>query len=122
MGGKKAFNRNLARAAWGCLLIWWGVVILVNPFTIGIGAIGTGIILLGLNAFRWLRGYPPRGSTTQFGLMAILWGFLDQARSMLALPSGLSLALLLMVGGFSVLITPLFTRPKFNKVERAGDV
>jgi hypothetical protein len=122
MGGKKAFNRNLARAAWGSLLIWWGVVLIVNPLTMGIGAMGTGVILLGLNAFRWLKGYPTRGGTTQFGLMVILWGLLDQARYMLALPSGFSLALLLIVGGFSVLITPLFTRPKFRHVERTGDV
>ena len=122
MGGKKTFNRNLARAAWGCLLIWWGVVIIVNPFTIGTGAIGTGIILLSLNVFRWLKGYPTRGSTTQLGLMALLWGLLDQARHILDLPSGISFALLLVVSGISVLITPLFTRPKFNKLEHTGDV
>lgn len=122
MGGKKAFNRNLARMAWGFLLIWWGVVIIVNPFTIGIGTIGTGIILLSLNAFRWLRGYPTRESTTQLGLMILLWGLLDQARYMLALPSGISFALLLMVSGLSALITPFFARPKMNKMEYAGEV
>jgi hypothetical protein len=122
MGGKKAFNRNLARAAWGFLLIWWGVVIIVNPLTIGIGAIGTGIILLGLNTIRWLKGIPTRVGTTQFGLIAILWGALDQARHMLALPSGMSFALLLVVSGLSVLITPLFSRPKFRNVGRTGDV
>lgn len=122
MGGKKVFNRNLARAAWGFLLIWWGVVIIVNPFTIGIGAIGTGIILLSLNAFRWLRGYPTRGSTTQLGLMTLLWGLLEQARYMLALPSGISFALLLVVSGLSVLITPFFVRPNINKMQHAGDV
>ena len=122
MGGKKAFNRNLARAAWGSLLIWWGVVIIVDPFTIGIGAIGTGIILLGLNFFRWLKGYTTRASTTQLGLIVLLWGILDQARHMLDLPSGISFALLLMVSGISVLITPLFTRHKFNKMEHTSDV
>ena len=122
MGSKKAFNRNLARAAWGSLLIWWGVVIMVDPLTIGSGAIGTGIILVSLNAFRWLKSYPTRGSTTQLGLMALLWGILDQARHMLALPSGISFALLLVVSGLSVLITPLFTRRRFNKIEHAGDV
>jgi hypothetical protein len=122
MGGKKAFNRNLARAAWGSLLIWWGVVIIVNPFTIGIGAMGTGIVLLGINVFRWRKGYPTRGSTTQLGLMTLLWGLLDQGRHMLALPSGISFALLLVVSGLSVLITPMFIRPKFNKMEHAGDV
>jgi hypothetical protein len=122
MAGKKAFNRNLARVAWGILLIWWGVVIMVNPLTIGIGAAGTGVVLLSINGLRWLKGMPTRVSTTQIGLIAILWGILDQARHMLALPSGLSFALLLVVSGLSVLITPLFPRPKFHNVERTGDV
>lgn len=122
MGGKKAFNRNLTRTAWGSLLIWWGVVIIVNPFTIGIGSIGTGFILLGLNTLRWLKGIPTRVSTTQIGLIAILWGTLDQARHMLGLPSGFSFALLLVVSGISVLMTPIFTRPKHRNVESTGDV
>ncbi len=122
MGTKKTINRFLARLAWGLLLIWWGVVIMIDPLTIGIGAMGTGMILLGINAFRWLKGMPTRERTTQIGLIALVWGALDQARYMLGLSAGLSLALLLVVTGLAVLTAPLLARRKLRHVESSGDV
>ncbi len=122
MGGKKTLNRRLARLAWGALLIWWGVVLIIEPITIGIGVVGTGLILLGVNAIRSLRGISPRHRTTLIGFIAVLWGALDQARYMLALPSGLSFALLLVVSGLTVLLSPLLTRPRLRNANRAGDV
>ncbi len=122
MGAKKSINRLLARVAWGSLLIWWGVVIMIDPLTIGIGAMGTGMILLGINAFRWLKGIPTRERTTQIGLIALLWGALDQARYMLGLPAGLSFALLLVVYGLAVLAAPLLARRKLCNAENSGDV
>lgn len=122
MGSKKTINRHLARAAWGLLLIWWGVVIMIDPLTISIGAMGTGVILLGINAFRWLKGIPTRARTTQIGLIALVWGTLDQARIMLGLPGGLSFALLLVVNGLAVLAAPLLARRKVHPVESSGDV
>lgn len=122
MDDKKRFNHTLATMALGTLLIWWGVVIVVDPFTIAIGAIGTGLILLGVNAIRSLKGIPIKNSNNAVGSMAIAWGVLDQARYMLGLSPWLSLALLLFVVGFTYLLAPLFSRPKLDAGGRTGDV
>jgi len=122
MDDKKRFNHQLATMAWGTLLIWWGVVIVVDPFTIAIGAIGTGLILLGVNAIRSLKGIPIKNSNNAVGIMAIAWGVLDQARHMLGLSPWLSLALLLFVVGFAYLLTPLLSRRELHTGDRTGDV
>ncbi len=77
MENAQTFNRNLATIGNGLLLIWWGIVIIVPPLTIGMGAVGTGLILLAINAVRWLNGIPTRGSTTTLGIIALAWGLLD---------------------------------------------
>ncbi len=122
MDEKKRFNHTLATMAWGVLLIWWGVVIAVDPFTIAIGAIGTGLILLGVNAIRSLNGIPIKNSNYTVGAMAIAWGVLDQARHMLGLSPWLSVALLLFVIGFAYLLTPLLSRPRLDTGGHPGDV
>lgn len=122
MEDQKRFNHRLATMAWGALLIWWGVVIAVGPFTLAIGAIGTGLILLGVNAIRALKGIPIRNSNNWVGGIAIAWGALDQVRHMLALSPWLSLALLLIVVGFANLLSPLFARSKLGAGDQAGDV
>ncbi len=122
MDHKKKFNHTLATMAWGVLLIWWGVVIAIDPFTIAIGAIGTGFILLGVNAIRSLKGIPIKNSNTSVGIMAISWGVLDQARYLLGLSPWLSVALLLFVIGIANLLTPLFSRPRLNPGDQPGDV
>ena len=119
---KKAFNHRLATMAWGGLLIWWGVVIAVDPFTIAIGAIGTGLILLGVNAIRTWRGIPIKNDNNVLGAIAIVWGVLDQARHLLGLSPWLSLALLLFVVGFAYLLVPLLARPKPDTGDQPGDV
>ncbi len=122
MDDKKRFNHTLATMAWGTLLIWWGVVIAVDPFTIAIGAIGTGVILLGVNAIRARNSIPIKNSNNAVGSIAIAWGVLDQARHILGLSPWLSVALLLFVVGFAYLLAPLFSRPKLNPGEHPGDV
>jgi hypothetical protein len=107
----KMLNHQFATLAWGALLIWWGIVIMVNPLTIGMGAIGTGLILLGVNAARSLKGIPARHSTTVVGVIALAWGALDQARFMLGWPAGVSFAMMLIVVGL-VNVAGLLMRPK----------
>ncbi len=118
----KRFNHRLATMAWGLLLIWWGIVIVVDPFTIAIGAIGTGLILLGVNAVRSQKGIPITNSNNSVGIIAIIWGVLDQARHMLGLSPWLSLALILFVVGFAYLLTPLLRRTNLNAGEHPNDV
>ncbi len=122
MDDKKRFNHSLATMAWGTLLIWWGVVIAVDSFTIAIGAIGTGLILLGVNAIRSFNHIPIKNSNNTVGIMAIAWGVLDQTRYLLGLSPWLSLALLLFVIGFAYLLTPLLTRPRLDAFDHPGEV
>jgi hypothetical protein len=77
MDRKKTENRIIATAGWGLLLIWWGVCFAVGPITIGMSAIGTGLILLGANTVRLIRDIPRVGSTTVVGVVALVWGSLD---------------------------------------------
>jgi hypothetical protein len=112
MSSLKNFNHTTAAIGWGALFIWWGIVILFKPLTIGMGAIGTGLILLGVNAARLHKGIPDKGSTTTTGLIALAWGVLDQARLMLSLNGGVSLAGLLIIIGIVVFLMPLLARPK----------
>jgi len=108
MANAKTLNHNFATIGNGALLIWWGIVIMFDPLTIGMGAIGTGLILLGLNMARVLNGIPTRRSTTVFGIIALVWGILDTVFT----PSfELSFALMLIVIGL-VRIGALLTHSK----------
>lgn len=107
MENKANLNHVLATVGNGALLIWWGVAILIDPITIGITAIGTGLICLAVNAVRMLVGIPPKRSTTVFGLIALVWGTLDQA---FMLSFGLSFAVLMIVIGCVVALSPLLSR------------
>ena len=108
MENTKSLNHNFATIGNGALLIWWGIVIMVDPLTIGMGAIGTGLIMLGVNAARSLNGIPLKGSTTVVGIIALVWGMLDTVLD----PSfELSFAIMLIVIG-AVRIASLLTGPK----------
>jgi hypothetical protein len=104
----KALNRNFAIIGWGALLVWWGISFLVGPITIGMSAMGTGLILLGVNAARLLNGIPTNHSTTVWGVIALVWGALDH---FLALSFESSFAAFLIVCGV-VVLTSLLARPK----------
>ncbi len=108
MNNTQAMNRNYATVGWGALLIWWGIVIVIDPLTLGMGAIGTGVILLAVSAARLVKGIPAKGSTIALGVVALVWGILDQA---LALRFGPSFATLLIVIGV-VMIASLLTQLK----------
>jgi len=112
MSGLKEINHTFAAVGWGLLFIWWGIVILIDPLTIGMGAIGTGLILLGVNAARHLKGIPERESTTIYGIMFLAWGVIDQARRMLGLNEGVSWAAILIVIGVVAFLLPLLRQPK----------
>ncbi len=73
-------------AAWGALCMWWGITFLFTSLPPGTGAIGTGLILLGLNAARWLNGSVTNGVTITVGVLALVLGGLDLADSALRLP------------------------------------
>ncbi len=77
MDNAKTLNHTIATIGWGALFVWWGISILIGPITIGMSAIGTGLILLGVNAARSLKGIPLKNSNGPVAIVAIVWGVLD---------------------------------------------
>jgi len=93
------------------LLILWGITILFDFVPAGIGLLGTGLILLGLNGVRSLNGIPTRADTNVLGILALVWGSLELADVYLDLPFELSdwaiFAILLIVLGAILLARSL---------------
>ena len=97
-------NISLEAVAWGALLVWWGVTELIPGLPKGTGALGVGLILLGVNAVRRLSGAPISVFSTILGVLALLWGGLDLAASLLSLPFEMpTVAILLIVLGAMLL-------------------
>ncbi len=73
---KKSLNKTLENAAWGLFLIMLGCLWLVPEDMIPEDAwlLGAGIILLGLNGIRYLKGIRPSGFTIFLGLIGVLLG------------------------------------------------
>jgi hypothetical protein len=104
MDNTRTLNRNFEAITWGAILIWWGVTELVVSLPHGVGAIGIGLILLGLNLARSLNGIPNRGFTTTVGILALVLGVLELASSVLHLSFDLPIfSILLIVLGLVVL-------------------
>jgi len=97
MNATQTQNRNFEAIAWGALLIWWGITELVKGLPVGIGAIGIGLILLGLNAARSLNGIPASGFSTTLGVLALVWGGLELAGAILRLPFELPVFAILLI-------------------------
>jgi hypothetical protein len=94
---------NLDTIAWGAFFIWWGITELLGSLPEGVGAIGVGLILLGLNMVRSMKGIPGSGFTTILGILALVWGGLELVGVALSLPFELSIfAILLIVLGVSL--------------------
>jgi hypothetical protein len=100
MDNKEKTNHVIATAGWGLLLIWWGVCFAIGPITIGMSAIGTGLILLGANTIRLILGIPRVTSTTVVGVVALVWGSLDRGFRLSF--DALLAALLIVIGGIMI--------------------
>jgi hypothetical protein len=100
MNAKRTSNRSLEVAAWGAFFIWWGVTELFPALPEGTGALGIGLILIGLNVARSLTGQATSGFTTVLGVLALVWGALELAGPILRLPFEIPVfAILLIVLG-----------------------
>ena len=107
-------NETLEAVAWGVLLVWWGVTEMFSFLPAGTGAIGVGVILLGLNLVRSLNGVPVRVWSTMLGILALVWGGLDLAGSLLRPPLEMpTFGILLVVLGVMLLARELIR----NKTE-----
>lgn len=104
MDQQQALNRRLESIGWGAFFVWWGMTELFQSLPDGIGAIGIGLILLGLNAARSRNGLPTSGFTTTLGILALVLGGLELAQLVLDLPIELPVfAILLIVLGMIIL-------------------
>jgi hypothetical protein len=114
---RAALNKRLETMAWGAFLILLGGFMFVPDEIIrgGWWSIGIGVIMLGLNAARYLNGLRMSGFTTFLGILSLIGGALEV--------SGLydvDGAILLIVLGAYLLLKPYFDRRQlFGKAEEA---
>lgn len=107
MDNTRTLNRDFQMIAWGLVFIWWGIAELFK-FPDGVALVGIGLILLGLNVARSLNGIPTNGFSITLGILALVWGGLELAGSVLLLPFELPVfAILLIVLGVILLAREL---------------
>lgn len=103
-------KRDLGAFAWGAFFIWWGITELFPSLPAGTGALGIGLILLGLNAARHYSGVPTSRFSITLGILAIVGGGLELAGVLLNLPFEIPVfAILLIVLGV------VFLSPELSK-------
>ena len=111
-------NRDLETLAWGMLFIWcgtwWGILEPGQYLPAGTGAVGIGLILLGVNVVRALKGISINLCSTTIGMLFLILGGLKLARLYSHLPSfELSVCgIFLIVLGTSVLVRELLRNHK----------
>jgi hypothetical protein len=77
---KAALNKRLETVAWGLFLILWGgsmfwpQIMPTAKVPDGLWSIGVGLILLGLNATRYLNQIKMSGFTTFLGILSFVGG------------------------------------------------
>jgi uncharacterized membrane protein HdeD (DUF308 family) len=106
-GGKmentRKINPGLETIAWGAFFLVWGITEMFKFLPDGTGAVGIGLILLGLNAIRYFNGIAISGFTTTLGILALIGGILELVEPALSLPFELPIfAILLLVLGVIV--------------------
>lgn len=92
MDNIKTLNRRYSLVGWGALFIWIGAISFVPgervPF--GVGLLGIGIILLGVNLARYLISkIPANEGDIMLGAIALTLGGAVLFRSLLPIPIGL---------------------------------
>ena len=112
---KAAVNKRLETIAWGFFLIMLGGFMFVPDEIIqgGWWSIGVGLIFLGLNGARNLRGLRMSGFTTLLGILSLIGGILD------LFGWDVDGAILLIVLGAYLLLKPYLDRRQlFGKAEQ----
>ena len=79
----QSLNRRYETVAWGVFFIFFGITSLIRGLPSGISALGIGVILLGLNLARYVSRIPTSGFTMTLGVIAVVMGAVDLARSIL---------------------------------------
>ncbi len=104
MENTRKSTTDLGTIAWGAFFILWGITEMFKSLPEGIGALGIGIILIGLNLARDWKGQPTSGFTITAGALALLLGGLELAQPYLHLSFELPIfAILLLAFGLILL-------------------
>jgi hypothetical protein len=120
MGSARILKCDLGTVAWGLIFLWWGITELFKFLPDGTGMLGIGLILLGVNAVRSRNGIPTNSFSITLGILALVWGGLDLARSILHLSFDLPVfAILLIVLGV-ILLTGELRRGRETTGEALG--
>lgn len=88
----RVLNRRYSLVGWGALFVWIGAVSFLPgerlPF--GLGLLGIGMILLGINlARRAIHALPVNGTDITLGTIALALGAAELFRSLVLIPIGL---------------------------------
>ena len=110
MDNKTVRTRDMEPLAWGLLLIWWGFTELANFIPKGGGWVGVGLILLGVNSARSLKGMRLDCFSISFGLIAFIAGGRELALHTGAQPFILSGLAIVLVGLGALMLAPEFRR------------
>ena len=114
---KAALNKRLETIGWGCFLIMLGGFMFVpkDRAPEGLWSIGVGLIMLGLNAGRYINKIRMSGFTTVLGIISVIGGVIQFFGV-----NGLEGAFLLIIIGSYLVLKPWFDRRRlFGKAEEA---
>lgn len=106
MNSTQTLNRNYEAIAWGAILIWWGITELFTSLPDGTGAIGIGLILIGVNVARSLNGLPVSRFSMTLGILALVWGGLELAGILLSLPFEIPVFAILLIVLGAIILAP----------------
>ncbi len=82
MNENARMSRSIDALGWGALFIWWGITLLVK-LPAGVGLIGVGLILLAASAARYFQQMHVSWFTTVIGVLALVWGIMEFAGTVL---------------------------------------
>ena len=117
MNNTQTINRRYDAIGWGALFIWWGITELFQFLPEGSGAIGIGLILLGVNAARTRMGIPSSSFSTTLGILALVWGGLEFAASVLSLPFEIPIFAILLIVLGGIILAHEFSGSKISNEE-----
>jgi len=109
MENTRKLNPGLEMVAWGAFFLVWATTEMFKILPDGTGAVGVGLILLGLNAVRYFNGIAISGFTITLGILALIGGVLELAEAALNLPVELPIfAILLITLGLLLVVNEFF--------------
>ncbi len=112
MNTTQTIKRNFEAIAWGALFIWWGITAMIPALPEGTGALGIGVILIGVNVARSLSGVPVSRFSITVGILALVWGVLELVGVLVNLPFELPIFAILLIVLGAIIVAPELSAKK----------